>query len=410
MVADARWVLAVDVGTSTTRGSVAHVNPDDGWLHVDAVTVDGATAVPSVVLSRPDGSVLAGRPALDAAPSDPAAAVLRARSYLASADGSPDAVITSWPRPTTAVDVATALVARVLHAEAGRRRTLPTSLVLTHPGWWGEPARDALRRAGVAVLAAVPHASPDMVVLLPAPEAAAVRLGGHGPVVVVDVGGGGTEVAVVDREAGAARATGGEGEGEGGAGTGDTRATLRAGSRSVEVGAETLDDALARTVLDRARPELAARVRTGYDLEAHRVWFTLRREVQAGKERLGATGAVDVTVPVVVPENPRPTTVRLTHDDLGTLFAPGLEIVAAAVLEVVGDERIPVLVRGGVTDLPGVRDWLADARGAPWPGPTTPAPPPPPAWCAARRRGRRPGRASAAEPDRPAEVSAVRPC
>ena len=357
MVADARWVLAVDFGTTTTRGSVAHVNPADGWVHVDAVTVDGEASMPSVVLSRPDGSVLAGRPALDAAPADPAAAVLRARSYLASAGGPQDAVLTSWPRPTTAVDVATALVARVLHAEAGRRRTLPTSMVLTHPGWWSAPARDALRRAGVAVLAAVPHATPEMVALLPAPEAAAVRLGGHGPVVVVDVGGGGTEVAVVDRES--------DDPGAAGGGAGSTRATLRAGSRSVEVGTETLDDALAQTVLDRARPGLAARIRNGFDLEAHRAWFTLRRDVQACKERLGATGAVDVAVPVVAPDNPWPTTVRLTHDDLGALFAPGLEIIAAAVLDVVAGQRVPVLVRGGVTDLPGVRDWIVRRTGLP---------------------------------------------
>ncbi len=351
MVADPRWVLAVDFGTTTTLGSTAEVDPADGWVRVGNVLVDGVAAVPSVVLSRPDGTVLAGRPALDAAPGDPAAAVLRARSYLASASGGPqDAVLTRWPRATTAVDVATALVARVLHTEAGRRRTLPSTLVLTHPAAWSGQARGALRTAGLAVLAAVPHATPDLLALLPSPEAAAVRLGGHGPLVVVDVGGGGTEVAVVDRSDG------------GGAG-GNTAATARPGARLIDVGGEALDDALAHLVLDRARPEFATRIRFGGDIDAHRAWFTLRRDVRTVKERLGAAGSVAVPLPVLPPESSFRGMVTLTQADLGQLFAPGLEEIGAAITEVVGAERMPMLVRGGVTDLPGVRDWLAQRTG-----------------------------------------------
>jgi molecular chaperone DnaK (HSP70) len=352
MVVDPRWVLAVDFGTTTTLGSTAEVDPADGWVRVGTVLVDGAAAVPSVVLSRPDGTVLAGRSALDAAPGDPAAAVLRARSYLASATGGPqDAVLTRWPRPTTAVDVATALVARVLHTEAARRRTLPSSLVLTHPAAWSGQARGALRAAGLAVLAAVPHATPDLVALLPSPEAAAVRLGGRGPLVVVDIGGGGTEVAVVDRSD------------AGGAG-GSTAATARPGARLVDVGGEALDDALAHRVLDRARPELAMRIRFGGDLDAHRAWFTLRLGIRAAKERLGAVGSVEVPLPVLPPESPYPSTVTLSAGDLGQLFAPGLEQVGAAVTEVVGAERMPMLVRGGMSDMAGVRDWLARRTGS----------------------------------------------
>jgi hypothetical protein len=345
---EARWVLAVDHGTTATVGAVADVDPTDGWVRVGVVGVDGASSMPSVVLSRPDGAVLAGRTALDAAIGDPAAAVLRARSYLASATGGPDdPVLTTWPRPTTAVNAATALVAKVFHTEAARRGTLPAALVLTHPAWWGDGPRAALRAAGRAVLSGVAHADEDTVVLLETPRAAAVRLGGEGPLAVVDVGGGGTEVALVDRSD-----------------TGDP--VVRPDARAVEVGAEALDDALAQLVLDRAAPDLAGRIRFGGDLDAHRAWFALRSGgggVRDAKEHLGVAGVVDVPLPVLPPESPGPASVRLTHADLGALFAPGLEEIGSAVCALVGDERPPLLVRGGVSELPGVRDWLAQRTG-----------------------------------------------
>lgn len=348
-------MLAVDHGTTATVGAVADLDPADGWVRVTTVLVDGAPSLPSVVMSRPDGAVLAGRPALDAAPADPAAAVLRTKSFLASSTGtSSDPVVTTWPRPTTAVDVATALIARVFHTEASRRGTLPESVVLTHPAGWGDGALDALRAAGRAVLDAVPGDTSRMLTLLPAAEAAAVRLGGEGPVVVCDVGGGGTEVAVVDRDT-------------------DGSARVRPGSRTVEVGGEALDDALAQTVLDRARPELASRIRFGGDLDAHRAWFLLRLRVRDAKERLGAAGSTTIELPVLPPESPGPQTVTLTQADLASHFAPGLEEIATTLLGVVDGagadagagvtDRPPLLVRGGVSALPGVRDWLGRRTG-----------------------------------------------
>src|ERR1700712_2354848 len=123
---DPRWVLPVDHGTSTTTGATADIDPADGWTRVTTVRVDGATTLPSVVLSRVDGTVLAGRPALDAAHADPQAPVVRGRSFLATATGgSDDPLLATWPRPTTAVNVATALIARVLQAEAGPPGTAP---------------------------------------------------------------------------------------------------------------------------------------------------------------------------------------------------------------------------------------------------------------------------------------------
>ena len=345
---DGRWVLAVDHGTSATVGAVADLDPADGWLRVGTVTVDGRASMPSIVLSRPDGAVLAGHPALTAAPSDPAAVVLRAKTFLASSTGTPtDPVLTTWPRPTTAVDVATALLARVFHTGARRRGTLPETVVLTHPATWGDGACAALRAAGRAVLDAVPGDTSRMLELLPAPAAAAIRLGGEGPVVVCDVGGGGTEVALVDRDA-----AGG--------------ARVRPGARTAEVGGEALDDALAQIVLDRARPELAQRIRFGGDLEAHRAWFLLRRWVHDAKEGLGSAGSVAVTLPVLPPEGPGPARVTLTHADLGGAFAPGLEEVADLIRAVAGSGAGPrptLLVRGGVTALPGIPAWLARRTG-----------------------------------------------
>jgi molecular chaperone DnaK (HSP70) len=349
-------VLAVDHGTSTTAGATADVDPADGWTRVAAVRVDGEATLPSIVLSRTDGTVLAGRPALDAAHAEPQAAVLRGRSYLAAATGGPDdPLLATWPRPTTAVNVATALVARVLQAEAGRRGTAPTVLTLLHPASWTDPETGpaALLAAGRSALGAVAEGGDVDLALLAAPEAAAIRLGGSGPVVVADLGGGGTEVALVDREA---------------PDPATTTATLREGvpARFVEVGAESLDDALTQLVLDRAPAALAERIRFSSDVEAHRAWFWLRRGVHDAKSQLGADGFADVGVPVLPPEHPAPGVVRITHADLGPLFAPALEQVGAAVVGLLDEAdagRPPLLVRGGVATLPGVRDWLAARTG-----------------------------------------------
>jgi molecular chaperone DnaK (HSP70) len=343
---DARWTLAVDHGTTTTVGAWADVDPRDGWVRVGPVGIDGATAMPSAVLSRLDGAVLAGRPALEAGALDPAAALLRTRPHLAASTGGPPELLTHWPRPTTAVDVATALIAKVVRTEAARRGTLPSAIVLLHPASWSAPAREALRTAGLAALAAIPLTSPDQLELLDSPRAAAHRLGGQGRLLVVDIGGAATELAVVDRA---------------GDGTGSVAAT-----RSVNVGAEVLDDALAQLVLDRAPPALAARVRFGGDLEAHRAWYRLRANVREAKEALAATGSVAVSLPVLPPENPGPGIVGLSHADLGGMLAPGLEEIAqgiTALVDTLTGPRPAMLVRGGLAEMPRVREWIAERTG-----------------------------------------------
>lgn len=343
---DARWTLAVDHGTSTTVGAWADVDPGDGWVRVGPVGVDGFPAMPSAVLSRPDGAVLAGRPALEAGALDPAAALLRTRPYLAASTGGPPELLTRYPRPTTAVDVATALVAKVIRAEAARRGTLPSVVVLLHPASWSSAACEALRSAGRAALAAIPYTSPDQLQLLDSPRAAAHRLGGRGRLLVVDIGGAATELAVVDR---------------GGDGTGST-----AGLRSVDVGAEVLDDALAQLVLDRAPQPFAARVRFGGDLEAYRAWFGLRTSVRDGKEALATSGSLAITLPPLPPDSPAPGVVQLTHTDLGAMLAPGLEEIArgiGALLDPLSGPRPAMLVRGGLAEMPRVREWLAERTG-----------------------------------------------
>lgn len=327
-------------------GAWADVDPRDGWVRVGPVNVDGFPSMPSAVLSRPDGVVLAGRPALEAGAVDPSAALLRTRPHLAASTGGPPELLTRWPRPTTAVDVATALIAKVVRAEAARRGTLPSAVVLLHPASWTAAAREALRAAGLAALGAIPYTSPDQLELLDSPRAAAHRLGGQGRLLVVDVGGAATELAVVDRAAD---------------GTSSVAAV-----RTVNVGAEVLDDALAQLVLDRASPALAARVRFGGDLEAHRAWYRLRAGVREGKEVLAAHGSVNVPLPVLPPENPVPGVVGLTHADLGAMLAPGLEEIAQGITALVGTltgPRPAMLVRGGLTEMPRVREWLAERTG-----------------------------------------------
>lgn len=362
---DGRWVLAIDAGTSTTRGAVADLDPGDGWVRVSPACAEpttGSAEMPSVVLSRPDGALLTGRAALTAGADDPAAAVMRARAHLAATTAetvrNPE-VLSTWPRRTTAVDVATALIATILRAETGRRTGPPSALALLHPAAWSPPARDALREAGRLAMAALPSADPDTVTLLDGPRAAAYRLGGGGPVLVAELGGGGTELAIVDRDRGA----------------------LVGDPVSVPVGAEALEDALASMVLDRSPDALATRIRIGgadghagsVGLDAHRAWFALRTAIRPATEALGTHGTVRVPLPGHGEFGPG---VTLTHADLAKLLAPGLEEIAEAITRLVGrgssapdtigaaDRATPgLLVRGGLAELPHVRQWLAERTG-----------------------------------------------
>ncbi|GAA4911833.1 hypothetical protein EV188_103161 [Actinomycetospora succinea] len=343
---DARWTLAVDHGTTTTVGAWADVDPRDGWVRVGPVGIDGSPTMPSAVLSRPDGAVLAGRPALEAGALDPAAALLRTRPHLAASTGGPPELLTQYPRPTTAVDVATALVAKVVRSEAARRGTLPSAVVLLHPASWSTAACEALRAAGAAALSAIPYTSPDQLQLLDSPRAAAHRLGGQGRLLVVDIGGAATELAVVDR--------------------GSDHTGSIAAARTVNVGGEVLDDALAQLVLDRAPQPFSARVRFGGDLEAYRAWFRLRTGVREGKETLAASGSVAIALPALPPDSPVPGVVQLTHADLGAMLAPGLEEIAqgiGAVVDTLTGPRPAMLVRGGLAEMPRVREWIAERTG-----------------------------------------------
>lgn len=325
-----RWVLAVDHGTTSTVGATAEVDPVDGWVRVGVVEVGGTAAVPSAVLSHPDGTVLAGLPALEVGRDRPDAVVRRARSHLAA--GAAREVLTTVPRPTTASDVATALVAAFLHAECARRRDAPAALLLLHPASWGGGPREALLEAGRdALLAAGLSRTPAVAV--PGPEGLVHRLGGDEPVVVADLGGGGTDLALVA--------------------DGRVRA-----ARSVPLGAEVLDDALAGLVLDRARPELASRIR--HEDGGERTWFALRTQVRTAKEALASAATVDVPLPAHPP-------VRLGHEDLTRLLAPGLEQVVDGVRSLLGEAPAGpaprLLVRGGLAEAPRVREWLARHTG-----------------------------------------------
>ena len=66
------------------------------------------------------------------------------------------------------------------------------------------------------------------------------------------------------------------------------------------------------------------------------------------------------------PENPVPGVVSLTHADLGAMLAPGLEEIAQGITALVGTlsgPRPAMLVRGGLTEMPRVREWLAERTG-----------------------------------------------
>ena len=180
------YVLGLDFGTSFTAAAAA--DPDGRSARV--VTLGNrAAAVPSVVLVRPDGSLLAGEDAYLRGASEPARLVRNLKRRLG--DRAPIVLGAGAARAGTAAGTAAGtpagpggpggegtsfrpedlvagylrwVVGRVAEREGGS----PQRLVLTHPANWRSLRLDAYRRAAVA-------AGLEDAVFVTEPYAAAVK-------------------------------------------------------------------------------------------------------------------------------------------------------------------------------------------------------------------------------------------
>jgi hypothetical protein len=193
----ANWVLTVDFGTTNT---VASIGDAEG---VHTLTIDGRTVMPSAVLLT-EGSLgfgggwVVGESAINMAYTRMECFVATPKHHIA--DGSLLLGDSSVP-----VVEAIAAVLRFVVDEAVRQRGArsPDMYVVTHPAGWPDSRITVLKEAAKT---AVEHRRdwPEPVAM-PEPHAAAqgaLRIEGVGEearIVVLDLGGGTVDVAIVDR-------------------------------------------------------------------------------------------------------------------------------------------------------------------------------------------------------------------
>lgn len=174
--------VAIDFGTTNT---VAVARRDGSAPRV--VSVDGAPSLPSAVFLGDDGRLVVGTDALRLGRSAPHRLELRPKARLDE-----DTLLLG----DTTVDVLTAVravLSRVCWAAAQQMGGPIDHLVLTHPADWGAVRMGRLPRAAAGLSSRLS--------LVPEPVAVAVRAGlaDGAAVLVVDLGGGTCDAAVVRR-------------------------------------------------------------------------------------------------------------------------------------------------------------------------------------------------------------------
>lgn len=373
------WSLAIDLGTSNT---VAAARTPDGDLLVPL----GAhgPAMPSAVFRGAD-SDYAGELALEHA-------------------GDPDGTLHPAPKrlvgelpPEEAAEVLALVLAEALaRARAAHGPEGPARLALTHPEAWSARSRGVLAEA--AQRTGVPAAD---IVLVPEPRAAAAHYAHPGPgaqdLLIVDVGGGTTDTAVVRVGADSGRVLAAHGD-----------STL---------GGRALDARLARLVLGRLdAADPALRRRLGADPG-------FRESARRARERLSAEPDARVRLPesATAADAGLPAEVLVTAAEYEEAVAADIDRVVALARHSLEAARVPAAtvrlhLTGGVSATPalvralsdlapvaevadpltavclGALNWLDEPGAAAEP----PAGEPAPATAVARRRARRRGRIAAA--------------
>jgi actin-like ATPase involved in cell morphogenesis len=292
-------VLVVDLGTANTVAVVAGGEPR-------LVTVDGAPWIPSAVFAGADGLVVG----VDAVRLGRDAAAGYVRSPKA---GKEQAV------PVT--DAVRAVLARIV-AAAG---AAPDELVLTHPADWAQP------RVGVLLAAAAGLAPKISTVTEPLAAAAGADLATGQALLVIDLGGGTCDIAVVRRDS--------------------TGLVMLAAGGLPDLGGDDLD----RRIIDRVAPSLREPVESARDRQL------LADSAREAKELLSRHDSADI----VLPDH---RAVRLTRAEFEELIAPDVDRVVALASRVVGQagtgvER--VLLVGGSSRVPLLARRLAEASGRP---------------------------------------------
>jgi actin-like ATPase involved in cell morphogenesis len=277
--------LAIDFGTTNT---VAVATRDGAAPRV--VSVDGAPHLPSAVLREPDGRLVVGTDALRLGRTAAHRLETRPKSRL------DEDTLLLGDATVGVLDVVRAVLARVC-AEAARQADRPVGhLVLTHPADWGALRMGRLPQAAAGLAARQS--------LVPEPVAVAARTGlpDGAAVLVLDLGGGTCDAAVVRRE---------------GAGY----AVLSCAGLP-DLGGDDLDQRIIDGIRA-AHPEATDLDPSSRDPKTMRAVLLLRQDARAAKEVLSRHESAKLTVPGVAEP------VTLTRAAFEELVEPDLRRVVA---------------------------------------------------------------------------------
>lgn len=301
------WVLAVDFGTTNTVAAVA----DPTGIRV--LTVNGRPVMASAVFLHDDGwyvgdaAVRMARHRLDRFEACPKRAIPDGTLFLGGVDVPVGDAITELFRP---------LLTEALAQHNGQP---PDLFVVTHPATWTAGRIDVVLRAASAAARRFPRPVP-----LPEPVAAAQRvlhienMPATSRIVVLDLGGGTTDVTVVDRD-------------------GDRLDVVGNPLGRDGLGGVDFDLRLARCMVAEVNaPGLFDRLAASHDPELRERAVDIRDHARDVKEQLSQQTAVPAQLPKSPPELPAHTPVHVNRSMLeqlirGTEQEPGLEQAVALV-------------------------------------------------------------------------------
>lgn len=331
------YYLGIDPGTTYTAAAVWR----DGQVEM-ANLGDRSPVVPSVVLLRDDGTLLAGEAAERRAALEPQRVARQFKRRV----GDPAPLVLGGT-PFAASVLMGKLVRWVVDQVSETEGGAPTGIAVSHPANWGEYKTDllsqGLRTAGI-----------ETVTLLPEPEAAAIhyasqeRLEPDSVIAVYDLGGGTFDAAVLRR------------------GATPEQWTMLGRPEGIErLGGIDFDEAVFQHVLTSLGQDAAA-----LDLDdptTVTAGLRLRQECTEAKEALSSD--VDTAIPVFLPEIQ--TEVRLTRAELEAMIRPvladSIDALGRALSRagVATDDVDAVLLVGGSSRVPLIAQLIGNELGRP---------------------------------------------
>ncbi|MCX6462885.1 MAG: Hsp70 family protein, partial [Pseudonocardiales bacterium] len=340
------YFLGIDLGTTRTSAAIGHPGRPGEVIDLG----DRSSAIPSVLYTGADGTVLVGDAAERRAITDPARVVREFKRRI----GDPTPLVVAgvpWSPQELSARVVRWVVDRVREREGGPAARIAVTL----PASWGPLKRELLggALAGQGL----------QVSFLAEPQAAALhyasaeRLEAGSTIAVYDLGGGTFDAAVVHKEA--PRSAGGAGmDAAGFALVGRPEGIERLGG--VDFDQAVFDHVRAGmpeafAALDDADPAVLAAV------------AAVRRECSEAKEALSSD--TEVTIPVLLPG--AQGSVRLHRSEFEAMIRPQIEDTVAALRRAVAsagstpEQLTAVLLVGGSSRIPLVAQLVSEQLGRP---------------------------------------------